>query len=95
MSYTMNDVTHKVDDLERWRKRLIYRSGHRGMKEMDLLMGKFAQTHVATFDTDQLKEYEAVLDINDPDLLNLYLGKTEANESQKSDILTMFLASHL
>jgi succinate dehydrogenase flavin-adding protein (antitoxin of CptAB toxin-antitoxin module) len=65
------------------------------MKEMDLLMGKFAHTNVATFDTDQLKEYDAVLDINDPDLLNLYLGKTEANESQKSDVLTMFLASHL
>ena len=77
--------------LENWRKRLIFRSWHRGIKEMDLLLGNFANVHVPSFDEAQLTAYEAVLEINDPDLYNMYLGKREPDEDQKSDVLRLFL----
>ena len=95
MSYTMNDNIDKVEDLENWRKRLTYRSWHRGMKEMDLLMGTFADQHVPTFNAEQLRAYDAVLDIEDPDLYAMYMGQIPPSEAQNSDILTMFLGFKL
>ena len=87
----MTEMEQKVDRLEGRRKRLIYRSWHRGTKEMDLLMGNFADAYVETFGDEQLTEYEAVLDINDPELYDMYLGKTLPREDQDSDVLKSFL----
>lgn len=91
----MNDNTEKVENLENWRKRLIYRSWHRGMKEMDVLMGTFADRYVAKFTENQLRAYDAVLDIEDPDLYALYMGQSHPSEEQKSEMLTMFLGFKL
>lgn len=63
------------ENLNNKRKRLIFRSEHRGTKEMDLLMGSFAQKHVPGFSEDELAEYEALLHHNDPDLYNWVIGK--------------------
>ena len=43
------------------RKRLVYRSKQRGWLEVDLLMGTFAVAHVPSMSTDELDEYEAIL----------------------------------
>lgn len=62
---------------ENMRKRLIFRSEHRGTKEMDLLLGSFAKRHVPDFSEEELVEYEALLEENDPDLYN-WITKQEA-----------------
>ena len=59
-----------TDKTENMRKRLIFRSEHRGTKEMDLLLGSFAKIHVPDFNEAELAEYEALLEENDPDLYN-------------------------
>jgi antitoxin CptB len=63
-----------LDDLENKRKRLIFRAGHRGTKEMDLLMGGFALRHVPGFDEGELTAFEDLLTQNDPDLYNWITG---------------------
>ena len=88
----MTENAEKVDTLENWRKRLIFRSWHRGTKEMDLLLGNFANINVPAFNEEQLQAYEELLSINDPDLYNMYLGKREPDEDQKSSILDAFLS---
>ena len=50
------------------RKRLTFRSWHRGTKEADMLLGRFANLHLATLDAGQLDRYEALLENPDPDL---------------------------
>ncbi|MBT4710248.1 MAG: succinate dehydrogenase assembly factor 2 [Alphaproteobacteria bacterium] len=50
------------------RKRLTFRSWHRGTKEADMLLGRFADVHLATLSQDQLARYEALLENPDPDL---------------------------
>ena len=50
-------------------QRLRFRSWHRGMREMDLLMGSFADTHIATFTPDQLDQYEAIRSLIDPECI--------------------------
>jgi antitoxin CptB len=59
-----------ADGLEKRRKRLIFRSGHRGTKELDIFFGAFAADHLAGFDDGQLDAYEALLDLPDPDVFN-------------------------
>ena len=47
------------------RKRLRFRAWHRGIKEMDLIMGKFADTHIADLDRADLDLFEALLEETD------------------------------
>lgn len=56
-------------------KKLRMRSWRRGMKEMDLILGPFADRQLATLSAAALQDYEALLDENDQDL---YLWVTGA-----------------
>lgn len=67
-----------IDDLDTRRKRLIFRSWHRGTKEMDLLLGSFADQYIAGFSDDELGVYEQLLELSDPDLYNWITGVEEA-----------------
>ena len=49
-------------------KRLRMRSWRRGTKEMDLILGPFADGPMAALDAAALADYEALLDQNDQDL---------------------------
>lgn len=44
------------------RKRLQFRAWHRGIKEMDLIMGRFADAHIHELDTPDLDLFEALLE---------------------------------
>ena len=63
-----------VENIENQRKRLIYRSGHRGTREMDLLLGSFADKYAPGFSAGELDMYAALLENNDPDLYNWIIG---------------------
>lgn len=49
-------------------KRLYYQSWHRGCKETDLLLGRFADTALPTLSATELDQYEALLDEQDSDI---------------------------
>ena len=49
------------NDIENFKKRLIYRSQYRGTKEMDKLIGSFVQSNINKFNNTQLKELEKFL----------------------------------
>ena len=56
------------------RERLRFRSWHRGTREMDLLMGRFADACLATLDEAALRHYESILAYNDLDVYNWIIG---------------------
>jgi antitoxin CptB len=58
-------------------KRMAMRSWRRGMKEMDLVLGPFADTHLAGLSEVDLAAYEALLAENDQDLMAWILGQSE------------------
>ncbi|MGL6208412.1 MAG: succinate dehydrogenase assembly factor 2 [Paracoccaceae bacterium] len=58
-------------------KRLRMRSWRRGTKEMDLILGPYADAHLAAMDEAGLAVYDAVLEENDQDLLPWVLGQAE------------------
>ncbi|MCB1721918.1 MAG: succinate dehydrogenase assembly factor 2 [Alphaproteobacteria bacterium] len=67
-----------VESLKNKRKRLIFRSEHRGTKEMDLLLGSFARKYVPEFSENELSQYDEILQENDPNLYNWITGKETA-----------------
>ena len=54
--------------LEVRRRRATYRANYRGTKEMDWLLGKFAEAHLAGMDEMSLTRFEQFLALPDPDL---------------------------
>jgi antitoxin CptB len=60
------------------RKRLTLRSWRRGMREMDLLLGPFAEAALPGMDGARLDLYEALLAENDQDLWAWVIGRTAA-----------------
>jgi antitoxin CptB len=49
-------------------KKLLYRSNHRGTKEMDLLIGGFAKENLKILSPEELKEFELILNFTDKEL---------------------------
>ena len=54
------------------KKQIIYRSMHRGTKEMDLLLGNFVKKYIEKLDADELKDLDNLLFIEDDDLYKWY-----------------------
>lgn len=46
-------------------KRLMLRSWRRGMKEMDIILGEYANKHLASLPQETLDTYELMLEEND------------------------------
>lgn len=82
-----------VENIEYKRKRLIFRSWHRGTKEMDLILGRFADAHISGFSEDELNQYEEILNHSDPDLYNWVGGQEAVPENIKTPVLERLVAS--
>ena len=53
------------EGLDPRRRRLLFRSWHRGIREMDLVLGRFADAHIAILSDSELDEYERWLEVPD------------------------------
>ena len=62
-------------DIGTWRKRLRFRAWHRGMREMDLILGRFADRFLPGYDEATLEEFEMLLQLPDPELLGWVTGE--------------------
>ncbi len=56
------------DEIEIRKRRAIYRANHRGTKEMDLIVGKYATEIIPGMPDDELTEMEEFLGLPDRDL---------------------------
>jgi antitoxin CptB len=81
-----------TDALDTRRKRLLFRSWHRGTREADLLLGSFAERHLRGFTADQVDRYEALLAADDFDLLDWIAGGAAPPTERDSDVLRLLLA---
>jgi len=72
----MTGTTRSSHGLDDRRKRLLYRCWHRGTREMDLILGRFADSHIAVLDDAGLDELERLIEASDPELYAALTGKT-------------------
>lgn len=62
------------DDIEIRRRRAAWRAGHRGTKELDLLVGRFAAARLATMTEAELDRFERFLAASEPEIQAWLLG---------------------
>jgi len=74
------------------RKRLAFRSRHRGTRESDLILGRFADSYLADFDEDQLDRYEALLECADADLFDWITGRAIPPPEHDHDVTRLLLS---
>jgi antitoxin CptB len=63
--------SHGLDDR---RKRLLFRCWHRGTRELDLILGRFADAEIADLSGDELGQLEQLLEVPDPDFYAAITG---------------------
>ena len=72
------------------KKQIIYRSMHRGTKEMDLLLGNFVKKYVKEFNITELKDLEKLLFIEDEVIYKWYIEKKSNKLIPKTKVSIMF-----
>src|SRR3569623_3733015 len=71
----MSASTRSSDGLDDRRKRLLFRCWHRGTKEMDYILGRFADAHIADLSEEDVADFERLIELPDPDLYNAFNDK--------------------
>jgi antitoxin CptB len=57
------------------RRRILFRARRRGLREMDIALGAFADAHLAILSQAELDEVEVWLDLPDPEILSWLTGE--------------------
>ena len=71
----MTGTTRSSDGLSERRRKLLFRSWHRGIREMDLIMGGFADASIAAMTDGELDELERLLDVPDQEIYSWFTGE--------------------
>jgi antitoxin CptB len=87
-------TTISSDGLEPRRKKALYHAWHRGTKEMDILLGEFADAHVATLSPADLGDLEILMDETDRDLFSWILGSEPTPEARQTSVFAALVAFH-
>ena len=74
--------------LDERRRRILFRAWRRGVREMDLIMGRFADAHLPTMNDNDLAEFERLLDVPEPQAIAWIIG----GEKPPREFLTPFFA---
>jgi antitoxin CptB len=74
------------------RKSLLWRASHRGIREMDLLLGGYARHVVGSMDGRQLDELEAIVALPDQEVLAWIMGQAPVPPQHASGTLSELIA---
>ena len=71
------------------KKQIIYRSMHRGTKEMDLILGNFVKKYINEFNITELKDLEKLLFNEDEIIYKWYIEKYSNKTIPKTKVSIM------
>ena len=83
------------EDIAIRRRRLRYRAWHRGTREMDLVLGPFADAHLEGYGTAELDRLETLMDEEDTDLLKWVMGQEPVPADADAELLATLIAYRL
>lgn len=90
----MTGTTRTVEGLDAPRRRALYRSWRRGTREMDLLMGRFADVEIDRFTEDEFLQFEALIEVQDRDLFAWIAGREETPAEFDTAVFARLKAFH-
>ncbi|MDQ2633893.1 MAG: succinate dehydrogenase assembly factor 2 [Pseudomonadota bacterium] len=89
----MTGMVRSSEGLDARRRKLLFRSWHRGIREMDLILGGFADAAIATLTDAELHQYEHLLEVQDADLLSWVTGTNPIPAAFDTPVLKKIMAS--
>ena len=90
----MDERYEPAEEMRIRRNRLKFRAWHRGMREVDLLLGRFVDAHIADMDMNEIKSFEAILDVPDGIVLAWVTGEMTIPDDHDTPMLRRVLAFH-
>jgi antitoxin CptB len=89
----MSGTARSSEGLDQRRRKLLFRSWHRGIREMDLILGGFADAAIATLTEAELDQYEHLLELQDADLLSWFTREHPVPAAFDTQLLKKIMAS--
>ncbi len=90
----MPETTLSSADLDPRRRRILMRSWRRGLREMDYLMGGFADANLASLGDGELDDLELLLEVPDRDVLMWLTGEIETPAEFQTPLFARLKAFH-
>lgn len=91
MVMTDNVSESVADPLAVRRKQVKFRAWHRGTRELDFLIGRFADHHVDAMTAEQMDRFQAVLDLPDVDVYNWIIGALPVPAEHDHDVMRLLM----
>jgi antitoxin CptB len=83
----MTGIGRSSEGLDVRRRKLLFRAWHRGLREVDLILGRFADGNIEQLTEADLSEFENLMDVPDGELLAWLTGEAEAPASHDGPLL--------
>ena len=68
-------------ELDPLRRKLLFRAWHRGIREMDLILGRFADAHLPRMNASELEEFASLLEVFDRDLIQWFTHEIDVPDA--------------
>ena len=78
-----------TDDIELLKKKIIYKSSYRGIKELDIILRSFVKKYINDLSNNDLNDLLNFLDNDDEDIFKFKQG-IEENNIKNNNISTLF-----
>jgi len=82
------------EGLDARRRKLLFRAWRRGVREMDLIVGRFADAHIDKFDAAGLDDFERLIEAGNSELYAWVVGTQNAPADHDTAVLAQLKAFH-
>ncbi len=90
----MTGLTRTSADLDPRRRRVLFRAWHRGIREMDLIMGRFAEANLKEMSDADLDDFEQLIEVPDHDLFSWLSGSATVPANYDTAIYQQLKSFH-
>ena len=90
----MTGTTRTTEGLTSRQRRALFRAWHRGTREMDLLLGRFADARVDSLTDEQMDQFEALMDVSDRELYAWLTGSAPVAPDHDNSVLRALAGFH-
>jgi len=80
--------------LDERRRRLLFRAWRRGVREMDLIVGRFADACIDKFDATELDQFEHLIEVPNAELYAWIVGNQAVPAQHDTPVLRQLMAFH-
>lgn len=88
----MTGTTRSSAGIDPRRKRILFRCWHRGIREMDLVLGAFADAEIASLSNAELDALERIMAEEDADLIKWVTGEAPVPEAYRDGLFPRIAA---